>query len=687
MQALGGLFKHFAALLEQERGPDPAEALGQVAPSQPVVAHALARAPREAGLQVIQPLQIVVQPPPRVHAGQSLAELQDIVRLRLHLSSKQLAEPVRRLADKLTAGEHAFGNELGGGAGGGGAEIGDEIADGEIDLMAHCRNDRQGRFKDGPSHGFLVESPEVLQATAAPGHQEQVQSKFDRRTRAGSGSRSDDLAVVLVQQADGGGDFNGGAVPLNTASGEQQFQGRIATPDHVQDIVQRGALRRGDDADALRVARQRPLALSREQAFGFKLFFELFKGYLEGPGSLEFNARDAQLILSASLIHGDVPAEDYFASILEQRAVDLSFAPEKDATELRAGIFEREVNVAGALGAEVGNLAADPELGEFFLELAPNLKGELGNGKDFAELLRWEELAKFPLRLSRFRHQRPIKQFQLKDSMAGEKNMAEVAGKKPDSEYLIAAAGGGRLNTGMRMRLLSLCGFLALPLATLLATAAEAPNQLTQQEKAAGWQLLFDGKTTQGWHTFKKTTFPSHGWVVEDGWLHCLGEHGGDVVSEGVYDQFELTWDWKLAPKGNSGLKYFVFDSRPSALGHEYQMLDDDLHPDAKLGEGKRVTASFYDVLKPTVKPPSKPMGEVNHSRVVVKGEHVEHWLNGVKVLEYDCDSPEIKEAIGHSKFKNTPEFGHVAKGHILLQDHESNVWFSNIKIRDLSAK
>lgn len=221
-----------------------------------------------------------------------------------------------------------------------------------------------------------------------------------------------------------------------------------------------------------------------------------------------------------------------------------------------------------------------------------------------------------------------------------------------------------------------------------MAAAGEAaPNQLTDQEKAAGWKLLFDGHTTHGWHTFKKTTFPSKGWLVEDGWLHCLGENGGDVVSEGTYEQFELTWEWKLAPKGNSGLKYFVFDSRPSALGHEYQMLDDDLHPDAKLGEGKRVTASFYDVLKPTVKPPSKPMGEINQSKVVVKGAHVEHWLNGVKVLDYELDSPALKAAIAKSKFKSTPDFGHRAPGHFLLQDHESNVWFRNIKVRDLSEK
>jgi hypothetical protein len=230
----------------------------------------------------------------------------------------------------------------------------------------------------------------------------------------------------------------------------------------------------------------------------------------------------------------------------------------------------------------------------------------------------------------------------------------------------------------------------SLPITLLLlapAAFAAEPNHLTSADKAAGWQLLFDGKTTQGWHTFKKDTFPAKGWVVEDGWLHCLGEHGGDIVSEPQFDQFELVWEWKLAPGGNSGLKYFVSDTRSSALGHEYQMLDDDQHPDAKLGAGKRVTASFYDVLKPTVKPPAKPMGEINQSRILVHGNHVEHWLNGVMVLEYEAGSEAVKTAVAASKFNKTPQFGERLKGHILLQDHESNVWFRNVKIRDLSTR
>ena len=219
----------------------------------------------------------------------------------------------------------------------------------------------------------------------------------------------------------------------------------------------------------------------------------------------------------------------------------------------------------------------------------------------------------------------------------------------------------------------------------ILSFSAPAPNELSPAEKAAGWKLLFDGKTTHGWHTFKKTSFPDKGWEVQEGWLHCLGAHGGDILSDQPFDQFEIQWEWKIQPGGNSGLKYFVLESRNSALGHEYQLLDDDVNPDGKLADGKRITASFYDVLKPTAKTSVKPVGEINQSRVVVKGNHVEHWLNGAKVLEYECGSPAVQAAVADSKFKSVHGFGEQVKGHILLQDHESQVWFRNIKIRDLS--
>jgi hypothetical protein len=227
---------------------------------------------------------------------------------------------------------------------------------------------------------------------------------------------------------------------------------------------------------------------------------------------------------------------------------------------------------------------------------------------------------------------------------------------------------------------------LASMLALIGAASGQTGNRLTDEEKAAGWKLLFDGKTPEGWRTFKKQSFPGKGWVVEDGWLHCLGKGGGDIITDAEFDDFELQWDWKLAPAGNSGVKYFVLESRPQALGHEYQMLDDGRAPGVEKGHRKQYTAAFYAVLEPghtTIKPP----GEVNTSRIVVKGNHVEHWLNGEKVLEYECGSDAVKAAVATSKFKNTTGFGNKVKGHLLLQDHESEAWFRNVKLRELPAK
>jgi hypothetical protein len=224
---------------------------------------------------------------------------------------------------------------------------------------------------------------------------------------------------------------------------------------------------------------------------------------------------------------------------------------------------------------------------------------------------------------------------------------------------------------------------LGLMLAVASLASAAPANQLSDEEKAAGWKLLFDGQTTQGWRSFKKQSFPAKGWIVEDGWLRGLGKGGGDIISDSEFTDFELQWEWKLAPEGNSGVKYFVLESRSSALGHEYQMIDDMREPEAARGSGKHCTASFYDVLAPT-HPPVKLAEAVNSSRILVKGNHVEHWLNGVKVLEYECGSEPVKAAVAASKFRNTAGFGDKVKGHLLLQDHGTEVWFRNVKIREL---
>jgi hypothetical protein len=240
----------------------------------------------------------------------------------------------------------------------------------------------------------------------------------------------------------------------------------------------------------------------------------------------------------------------------------------------------------------------------------------------------------------------------------------------------------------MRTHLLlaAICGLAVAAMAEDTPQAAKA-NQLTLKEKAGGWTLLFDGSTTAGWQTFHTGHFPAKGWEVQDGWLHCLGKGGGDIVSDAQFDDFELQWDWKLARTGNSGVKYFVIDSRPSPLGHEYQMIDDQNEPDATKSNGKHMTASFYDVYKPTVPTPTKPPGEINHSRILVQGNHVEHWLNGVKVLEYECGSEATKAAVAQSKFKTTSGFGNKVRGRILLQDHHSEVWFQNLKLRPAPAR
>jgi hypothetical protein len=153
-----------------------------------------------------------------------------------------------------------------------------------------------------------------------------------------------------------------------------------------------------------------------------------------------------------------------------------------------------------------------------------------------------------------------------------------------------------------------------------------------------------------------------------------------DIITVEAFDQFELSLEWKVSPGGNSGIKYFVLEDRDAAIGHEYQIIDDEKHPDAQVGP-KRQTAAFYDVLAASNRP-LRAAGSFNQARIVVRGTSVEHWLNGTRVLQYELASPGLQAAIDQSKFKGIERFGRPQKGHILLQDHGDRVWYRSIKIR-----
>ena len=229
--------------------------------------------------------------------------------------------------------------------------------------------------------------------------------------------------------------------------------------------------------------------------------------------------------------------------------------------------------------------------------------------------------------------------------------------------------------------------------------APQTPNTLTAKEKKDGWKLLFDGKTTTGWRGAYKDKFPDKGWNVEDGMLVIQKSNGsesqsfGDIVTNADYSDFDLMFDFKLSDGANSGIKYFVVEHQPkpkgSAFGLEYQVLDDAKHPDAKLGrDGNRTVGSLYDLFPANGKKVN-PIGEWNTGRIVSKGMHVEHWLNGKKVVEYERGSPAFRQAVAESKYSAADynasgRFGEAAKGHILLQDHGERVSYRNIKIRTL---
>ncbi|HYG77154.1 MAG TPA: DUF1080 domain-containing protein [Planctomycetota bacterium] len=236
------------------------------------------------------------------------------------------------------------------------------------------------------------------------------------------------------------------------------------------------------------------------------------------------------------------------------------------------------------------------------------------------------------------------------------------------------------------MKSLSLFLLLYIVLLPGALRAGEAkPNELSEDEKKAGWRLLFDGVSTKGWHAIGKKEFPSKGWSVQDGTLyHKPKGGGGDIVTDEKYENYELELEFKLAPGTNSGLKYRVEDSGGSAFGPEFQISDDTKNADTS--NPKHACGSLYDMIVPKNKT-MKPVGEWNTAKLVVNGNHCEHWLNGAKVVEYEFFSDEWKKLYAASKYAKNPKYAATAKNHLCLQDHGDEVWYRNIKIRELPAK
>ncbi|MES2982831.1 MAG: DUF1080 domain-containing protein [Verrucomicrobiota bacterium] len=216
---------------------------------------------------------------------------------------------------------------------------------------------------------------------------------------------------------------------------------------------------------------------------------------------------------------------------------------------------------------------------------------------------------------------------------------------------------------------------------------AEEINTLSPEEKAAGWQLLFNGKDLSNFRKFRSDAEPGRCWKIEDGILKKLSIiPGGDIITKEKYGDFTLAWEWKISPKGNNGIKYLVLEDRGNFSGPEYQMLDDTGHRDGKIGP-HRQTACLYDILPPADDKPLKPVGEWNSSKIVVKGKSVEHWLNGARVLAYELESEELKAAIAKSKFAKANGYEKKIEGHIVLTDHIDECFFRNIKILPGAAK
>ncbi|MEN8193027.1 MAG: DUF1080 domain-containing protein [Bacteroidota bacterium] len=224
-------------------------------------------------------------------------------------------------------------------------------------------------------------------------------------------------------------------------------------------------------------------------------------------------------------------------------------------------------------------------------------------------------------------------------------------------------------------------------------------NELTKHEVTDGWKLLFDGKSFDGWRGIGIEGVPEGHWEIENGTIRKIASgdvptiadgqplKGGDLISNETYKNFELKFEWKISTKGNSGVKYNVDEQysidngSTSALGYEYQVLDDEVHPDN--GNPTHRASSLYDLIEAKNKN-LKPVGEFNGARIVYKDNHIEHWLNGKKVIETDTDTQEFDSLFQKSKYHKHEKFNVHKDAHVILQDHNDDCWYRNIKIKVL---
>jgi len=234
------------------------------------------------------------------------------------------------------------------------------------------------------------------------------------------------------------------------------------------------------------------------------------------------------------------------------------------------------------------------------------------------------------------------------------------------------------------------------------AQSSSAVNQLSTAERAAGWRLLFDGHSLKGWRGLGYDSIPTAHWKVVNGTIEKIASgnvpkmpdgqpaNGGDLMTVDTFGDFELAFDWKVTPGANSGVKYNVSEefslknaTNHAALGFEYQVLDDSLSDDNKIPSHR--AGSLYDLIPPSSAKKLKPVGQWNSSRIVFRGNHGEHWLNGVKVVEFELGTARMDSLLAKSKYHTIPGFAERRKGHIILQDHGDEVYYRNVKIRELT--